>query len=66
MPAPVNLQLAFTDGTTAMVHETPAIWEANLRQATVTVPATKTLQSLTLDGGIWMDADTSNNRWPRH
>jgi len=66
MPAPVNLQLTFTDGTSSVVHETPAIWAANLRQATVTVPAAKTLQSLVLDGGIWMDANTSDNRWPLH
>jgi len=65
MPAPVNLQLTFGDGTSTVVHETPAIWEANLRQATVKVPGAKTLQSLTLEGGIWVDADTSNNRWPR-
>ena len=65
MPAPVDLHLAFADGTTSIVHETPAIWAANLRQATVRVPGAKALQSLTLDGGIWMDAEPSNNRWPR-
>ncbi|MFL5524779.1 MAG: M1 family peptidase, partial [Gemmatimonadaceae bacterium] len=65
MPAPVDLHLAFADGTTSIIHETPAIWAANLRQATVRVPGAKALQSLTLDGGIWMDADPSNNRWPR-
>jgi len=65
MPAPVDFQLTFTDGTTTTVHQTPAIWAANLRRATVTVPASKTLQSLILDGGIWMDATPANNRWPR-
>jgi aminopeptidase N len=65
MPAPVNLNLTFTDGTTTTVHETPAIWAANTRQAVVTVPTGKTIQSLTLDGGIWMDANTTDNQWPR-
>ena len=65
MPAPVDFQLTFTDGTTTTVHQTPAIWAANLRRATVTVPTSKTLQSLILDGGIWMDATPANNRWPR-
>jgi hypothetical protein len=29
----------------------------------VTIPTRKTLRSITLDGGIWMDADTSTDRW---
>ena len=33
--APVDVELHFTDGTTQTVHETPAIWQANQRQATV-------------------------------
>jgi hypothetical protein len=66
MPAPVDLRLGFTDNTTDVVHETPAIWAADLRRASVSVPTSKTLQSLTLDGRIWMDADTTNNRWLRH
>lgn len=63
MPAPVNLVLRFADGTTQTVHETPAIWQADLRHATVTIPADKTLASLDLDGGIWMDANPADNHW---
>jgi hypothetical protein len=44
------------------VHETPSIWRANQKTAVVTVSTTKSLQSLVLDGGIWVDADTTNNR----
>jgi hypothetical protein len=63
MAAPVNLVLHFADGTTQTVHETSAIWRADQRRATVNVPAAKTLQSLDLDGGIWMDANTADNHW---
>jgi hypothetical protein len=63
MPAPVDLVLRFTDGTTQTLHQTPAIWQPDLRRATVTVPTTKTLQSLDLDGGIWMDATPADNHW---
>ncbi len=65
MPAPVDLQLGFTDGSNSVVHETAAIWAADIRRATVSVPTSKTIQSVKLDGGIWMDADTTNNRWVR-
>ena len=63
MPAPVDVRVQYRDGSSATIHETPAIWAANQRRATVTVPATKAIRSLELDGGIWMDADTTNNRW---
>jgi hypothetical protein len=64
MDAPVDLDLTFTDGSTRTVHETPAIWAANQKTAVVTVRADKALKSLALDGGIWVDADTTNDRWP--
>ena len=63
MDAPVNLVLHYRDGSTQTVHETPAIWEADPRNTTVTVRSAKTVQSVTLDGGIWVDADPSNNTW---
>lgn len=61
MAAPVDLKLSYRDGSSETIHETPAIWEANQKRATVTVPRQKELQSVTLDGGIFVDADPSNN-----
>ena len=65
MAAPVDLVATYTDGTTQRVHETPAIWQANEREARVHLATGKTLKSLVLDGGIWMDADEADNKWPR-
>jgi len=65
MPAPVDLQLGFADGTTQAVHETAAIWATNPRRATVMVSSDKPVQSITLRTGIWVDADSTNNRWTR-
>ena len=63
MDAPVDLILRYQDGSSETVHETPGIWAADPRNTTVTVHAHRPLSSLTLDGGIWMDADPSNNTW---
>ena len=63
MDAPVDVRVKYTDGDSATFHQTPAIWEANQQRATVNIPARKTIRSLDLDGGIWMDADTTNNSW---
>ncbi|MEO8910852.1 MAG: M1 family metallopeptidase [Gemmatimonadaceae bacterium] len=63
MPAPVDLVASYADGSGGTVHETPSIWAADQRRITVSIATSKTLQSLTLNGGIWMDADSTNNKW---
>ncbi len=63
MDAPVDVVLHYRDGRTETRHESPAIWASNPQKATVSVRTDRTLQSVMLDGGIWMDADTSNNTW---
>jgi hypothetical protein len=63
MPIPFDVALGFSDGTTDIVHETSAVWQSNLRQTSVTIPARKAVQSVELRTGIWMDADSTNNRW---
>lgn len=61
MAAPVDLVLHYRDGSTDTIHQTPAIWEADQQKATVAIATRKTLQSLALDGGIYVDADSTNN-----
>jgi hypothetical protein len=63
MAAPFDVRLRFADGTTQVVHQTPAVWKANQRRATIQLATRKPVASLDIDGGIWMDADTTNNRW---
>ena len=63
MAAPVDLEAKYGDGSSQVIHETSAIWAANQRRATVTIATGKSLQSIGLNGGIWMDADSTNNRW---
>jgi len=61
--APVNIIVTNADGTKTTYHQTPNIWAANQNITTVDIPTNKTIKSLTLDGGIFMDADTSNNNF---
>jgi aminopeptidase N len=62
-PAPVDVVATWSDGTSETFHQTSAIWERDARRATVQLPARKTLRDLALSGGIWVDADSTNNRW---
>jgi aminopeptidase N len=65
MPAPVDVVVTYGDGTSETFHQTPAIWQANLRKATVTVPARRPAAGVKLAHGIWVDADTTNDVWKR-
>ncbi|MEP6765289.1 MAG: M1 family metallopeptidase, partial [Gemmatimonadaceae bacterium] len=61
--APFDLSVTYADGTTEVVHKSSAFWEANQTQGMATISTKKAVTSITLDGGIWMDADTTNNSW---
>lgn len=61
MAAPVNIIATYADGTNETFHQTPAIWQANQKQATVIISTNKKPASIKLNGGIYMDADESNN-----
>ncbi len=65
MAAPVDVVAAYDDGTSETFHQTPAIWMNDQQQTTVNINAKKKVKSFTLDGGIWMDADTGNNTWTK-
>lgn len=59
--APVDVIINYADGSTETKHLTPAVWEKQARQVTVPVKTNKKIKSVQLDGGIFMDADESNN-----
>ena len=63
MPAPVNIIAKYSDGTKESFHQTPSIWQNNQQQAIVKISTKKKVESITLDGGIFMDADKTNNTW---
>ncbi|QDA60571.1 M1 family metallopeptidase [Hymenobacter jejuensis] len=60
---PFDVKVTYADGSNEVLHQSPAIWRADQRHATVVVPTKKTIQSVELTGGIFMDADEKNNKW---
>jgi len=65
MPAPFDVAATYSDGTTQTVHQTAAVWSANPKSAAVPIATNKALQSLKLETGIWVDADSTTNTWTR-
>ena len=58
---PVDLKITYADGSTDTQHRTPALWHDNPRQATITVPGGKAVQSVALDHGIYLDANPKDD-----
>jgi hypothetical protein len=61
--APFDVQVKYQDGSSEKIHQTPAIWQADQKSAVITIKTSKAVESIVLDGGIFMDADESNNEW---
>lgn len=61
---PFDVNVTYTDGTTGSFHQTPIVWKDDQKQITVKIKAAKDVKDITLDGGIFMDADMKNNVWP--
>ncbi|MCW3464877.1 M1 family metallopeptidase [Chitinophaga nivalis] len=62
---PFDVVVTYTDGTSTKTHYTPVIWKTQARQATVTVPATKPVATVKLDGNLFMDATAADNEWKK-
>ncbi|WP_158827803.1 M1 family metallopeptidase [Mucilaginibacter lacusdianchii] len=60
---PFDINVTFTDGSKQTIHQTPAVWATNQRQASVNIKTTKAIQSAVIDGGIFMDANEKDNSW---
>jgi hypothetical protein len=60
---PFDIKVTYGDGSTESFHQTPAVWENNQKQISVNIKTGKAIKSAIIDGGIFMDADESNNKW---
>jgi hypothetical protein len=58
---PFDVVITYADGSNQTLHQTPEVWHKNEKQTSILLLSTKKISSINLDGGIWMDADVSNN-----
>jgi hypothetical protein len=60
---PFDVIATYDDGSNESFHQTPKVWERNQKEISVSIKTEKTVKSLTLDGGIFMDANEKDNTW---
>ncbi len=64
-PAPANMVVTFTDGSTETIRQGPDIWRTNMKEVETRINVPKVVSSIVLDGGIFMDANPTDNTWPK-
>ena len=64
MALPFDVVLEYADGSSKRVHRTPAAWQADGRKTEVRVTGGKTLRSVNVDTGIYVDFNPGDNKWP--
>jgi hypothetical protein len=60
---PFDVKVTYADGSTGFFHQTPIVWQHNEKQISVNISTNKIIKTVMLDGGIFLDADESNNKW---
>lgn len=66
MASPFDVKITYKDGTTETIHQAPGVWEANQKQAAINLYGKKEIKAITLDGGIYVDAEPKDNTWTNH
>jgi hypothetical protein len=60
---PIDLKITYADGKEEQLHKTAAVWKSNQKQTMVEINAKGKIQSIVIDGGIFMDAKPLDNDW---
>jgi hypothetical protein len=63
MAIPFDVRAEYSDGSSESFRQSPALWKADPRMADVVIKSSKTLKSLTLDSGIFVDFNPADNTW---
>ena len=63
LDAPFDLYVTYNDGSKATFHQTAAVWSKGGQTISIPLGGSGKIKSVVLDGGIFMDADRSNNNW---
>ena len=58
---PFDVIATYDDGSTETWHQTPEVWQQDQKETTVKIKTKRTVKSVRLDGGIFMDANEKDN-----
>ncbi|MEO8108620.1 MAG: M1 family metallopeptidase [Ginsengibacter sp.] len=62
---PFDVKVTYEDGSTSLMHQTPAIWQKNQKEQILKIATKKNISAIELDGGIFMDYTPEDNIWKK-
>jgi heat shock protein HslJ len=62
-PMPFDVIATYADGSSETFRQSPAVWRDSPTAATITLASGKEPVSVTLEGGIFVDATPADNSW---
>jgi heat shock protein HslJ len=60
---PFDVKVVYADDSEESFRQGPGVWQDSPAATTVTITTAKELKSVTLDGGIFVDATVADNTW---
>ena len=60
---PFDVKVTYRDGTISTKHYTPSLWHSNENLQQVSILASKPINTVELDGGIFVDFSPADNIW---
>ena len=63
LPVPFDVIARYADGSSDTTHHSSVVWQKNMSDVTVDLKTKKKISSIEIDGGIYVDADKTNNSW---
>lgn len=61
MPVPFDVEVTYTNNSSEILHQTPAVWEKDGKVTTIVFKHKPSVKSVRLEGGIFMDAVPGDN-----
>ncbi|MFY7815426.1 MAG: M1 family aminopeptidase, partial [Chryseobacterium taeanense] len=59
---PFDTEIRYEDESVEKLHFSPSVWEKDQKQTMLTIPITKRVKSVNIDGGIFMDYTPQDNK----
>ncbi|PSL42869.1 hypothetical protein CLV51_11086 [Chitinophaga niastensis] len=63
--SPFDVIITYTDGSTEQVHQTSLVWKNNSKKLLLTIPVSKAVAAVKLDGNLFVDANLKDNEWKK-
>ena len=60
---PFDVKVVYADDSEESFRQGPGVWKDSPQTVTVTIPTDQEVKSVTLDGGIFIDANPADNTW---